>query len=141
MPKISLFNTKTYYFRTDDPIIACNNLYKIFTQKYLTQQKKNEIVRELNKKREQAENYIKKSEQKLSLIRNRRSLEEIANIIMANLHNIKPNDNQLKVKDLYQDNASITIKLKPRISPQNNAEIFYRKFKIKNLKSTISQKI
>ena len=81
MPKIRLFNTKTYYFRTDDPIIACNNLYKIFTQKYLIQQKKNEIVRELNKKRKQAANYIKKSEQKLSLLRNRRSPEEIANII------------------------------------------------------------
>ena len=133
MPKIRLFNTKTYYFRTDDPIIACNNLYKIFTQKYLIQQKKNEIVRELNKKRKQAANYIKKSEQKLSLLRNRRSPEEIANIIMANLHNIKPNDRLIKVKDLYHENASITIKLKPRISPQNNAEIFYRKFKNQKL--------
>ena len=39
----------------------------------------------------------------------------------------------IKVKDLYHENASITIKLKPRISPQNNAEIFYRKFKNQKL--------
>ena len=52
---------------------------------------------------------------------------------MANLHNIKPNDRLIKVKDLYHENASITIKLKPRISPQNNAEIFYRKFKNQKL--------
>ena len=133
MPKISFFDTKTYYLKTDDPIIACNNLYKIFTQKYLIQQKKNEIVRDLNKKRKQAANYIKKSEQKISLLRNRRSPEEIANIIMANLHNIKPNDNQIKVKDLYHKNSNITIKLKPCISPQKNAEKLYRKFKNQKL--------
>ena len=133
IPRITLFDTKNSYLRTDDPIIACNNLYKIFTQKYLIQQKKNEIIRTLNKKHKQAANYIEKSEQKISVLRNRRSLEEIANIIMANLHNIKPNDKEIKVKDLYHENASITIKLKPHISPQNNAEILYRKFKNQKL--------
>ena len=52
---------------------------------------------------------------------------------MANLHNIKPNDNQIKVKDLYHKNANITIKLKPHISPQHNAEKLYRKFKNQKL--------
>ena len=145
LPKITLFDTKTYYCKTDDPIVACNHLYKIFTQKYLTQQKKNEIIRDLNKKRKKTINYIKKSEQKISLLKNRRSLEEIANIIMANLNNIKPNNDQIKVKDLYNETATITIKLKPQISPQKNAEILYRKSKnqkieINNIKKNVAAK-
>ena len=101
LPKISLFDTKTHCFKTDDPIIACNELYKIFTQKYLTQQKKDELTRDLNKKRKQAANYIKKSEAKISHLRDRRSLEEIAHIIMANLHNINPNDAQIEVPESF----------------------------------------
>ena len=133
LPKISLFDTETHYFKTDDPIIACNELYKIFTQKYLTQQKKDELTRDLNKKRKQAANYIEKSEAKISHLRGRRSLEEIAHIIMANLHNINPNDAQIEVPDLYHETANITIKLKPQISPQKNAEILYRKSKNQKL--------
>jgi predicted ribosome quality control (RQC) complex YloA/Tae2 family protein len=133
LPKISLFDTATHCFKTDDPIIACNELYKIFTQKYLTQQKKDELTRDLNKKRKQAANYIEKSEAKISHLRGRRSLEEIAHIIMANLHNINPNDAQIEVPDLYHETANITIKLKPQISPQKNAEILYRKSKNQKL--------
>ena len=133
LPKISLFDTETHCFKTDDPIIACNELYKIFTQKYLTQQKKDELTRDLNKKRKQAANYIKKSEEKVSHLRDRRSIEEIAHIIMANLHNINPNDAQIEVPDLYHEGSQITIKLKPQISPQKNAEILYRKSKNQKL--------
>ena len=133
LPKISLFHTETHCFKTHDPIIACNKLYKIFTQKYLTQQKKDEITRELKKKRKQAANYIKKSEEKISYLKEQRSLKEMAHIIMANLHNINPNDAQIVVKDLYHETAYVTIKLKPQISPQKNAEILYRKSKNQRL--------
>ena len=133
LPKISLFDTELHCFKTDDPIIACNELYKIFTQKYLTQQKKDRIMRELNKKRKQAANYIEKSEVKISHLRNRRSLEEVAHMIMANLHNINPNDTQIEVQDLYRETNNVTIKLKPQISPQRNAEILYRKSKNQRL--------
>ena len=40
LPKISLFDTELHCFKTDDPIIACNELYKIFTQKYLNSAEK-----------------------------------------------------------------------------------------------------
>ena len=133
LPKISLFDTELHCFKTDDPIIACNELYKIFTQKYLTQQKKDRIMRELNKKRKQAANYIEKSEVKISHLRDRRSLEEVAHMIMANLHNINPNDTQIEVQDLYRETTNVTIKLKPQISPQRNAEILYRKSKNQRL--------
>ena len=85
------------------------------------------------KKRKQAANCIEKSEAKISHLRGRRSLEEIAHIIMANLHNINPNDAQIEVPDLYHETANITIKLKPQISPQKNAEILYRKSKNQKL--------
>jgi predicted ribosome quality control (RQC) complex YloA/Tae2 family protein len=52
---------------------------------------------------------------------------------MANLNIINPNDAQIEVPDLYHENTNITIKLKPQISPQRNAEILYRKSKNQRL--------
>jgi len=48
---------------------------------------------------------------------------------MANMHLIKPGTAQVSLPDFYNNNQLIEIKLKQELSPQKNAEVFYRKSK------------
>lgn len=57
-----------------------------------------------------------------------RDPEEIGHIIMANLHALKQGMEKVELEDYYQG-GTITIKLRPEITPQKNAEIWYRKQK------------
>lgn len=55
-------------------------------------------------------------------------LEEVGHIIMANLHAIKEGDTSVELHDFYRD-ETIKVKLKKNLSPQKNAEEYYRKAK------------
>ncbi len=70
--------------------------------------------------------------------------EETANILMANLHAIPARAETVILYDFYQ-NADREIKLKKDLSPQKNAENYYRKSKnlsveIENIQKTIEIK-
>ncbi|NQW28069.1 MAG: fibronectin/fibrinogen-binding protein [Flammeovirgaceae bacterium] len=126
-PKISLLHSEGT--ETTDPLEICNGFYKIFTGDYLFKLKKQSHIRDLIKKRTHAQHYISKSKEKLKSLKDQRSIEEIANIIMANLHLIDPKKDHIELPDLYREGEVITLKLKSNISPQKNAEILYKKSK------------
>jgi predicted ribosome quality control (RQC) complex YloA/Tae2 family protein len=54
--------------------------------------------------------------------------EEIGHILMANLHQIEERAERVELFDFYR-NTTISIKLRSDLSPQKNAENFYRKSK------------
>jgi len=60
------------------------------------------------------------------------SLEELkrqGDLVLANIANIGPGQEQLVCSDLFQpDGTPVTIKLNPNISPAQNAQAFYRQF-------------
>ena len=58
-----------------------------------------------------------------------------ADLIMANLNSIKPFDEQVILSD-FTTNEPIKIPLKKGLSPQKNAENFYRKSKNQNIQIT-----
>ena len=72
--------------------------------------------------------YLTKTSAKLEDVENNSRHQEIADILMANLHNIKPNASEATLFDFYK-NEQLTIKLKKDLSPQKNAEYLYRKAK------------
>lgn len=71
----------------------------------------------------------------LEKLENKRSDEEIGHLIMANLHNIPPRAEKVTLEDFYNDGATVDIKLKPELSPQKNAEVFYQKQKKRKTKN------
>lgn len=126
------------------PIKACNELYKMMVGSFFLNREKDRITLNLNQVIARSRNYIKKNHKKLQEIKNRRKYDEIANIIMANLHQIKPNVKKVTLTDFYSD-KEIDIKLNPKLSPQKNAEQYYRKSKnerieIEKLEQNISKK-
>lgn len=143
-PYISLVTQEKNYSYTSDPIEACNLLAAKYFQSYLFRKEKDKAILNIEKEIYKGESYIRKTENKLkdriAGIKN----EEIANILMANLH-VKPNhQNAIELFDFYR-NENITIKIKPRLTLQDNAQIFYRKAKnkqieIDKLKENIKEK-
>lgn len=104
------------------------NFYSSFTKDfYITKQKKQAFVA-LQTKIKSIEKYLFSAKTKLNILENHLSYDKIGHILMANLHLNILNQNAIKLLDFYT-NSEIEIKLKPLLSLQKNAEIYYRKAK------------
>lgn len=109
-------------------IEAINDFFYIYSRYHFFEKEKNDIIRMLERQKMQSLNYVEKAKAKLNEIENSIKNEEIANIIMANLHQIPPKAEEVELLNFYT-NQPIKIKLKKGLSPQKNAESYYRKAK------------
>jgi len=142
--KISYKENQNLCFQSNDAIELSNKLYFEKINRDVMQKRKSVLIRDINKDLKKAKNYIFKSKYRLKAINERKSYEEIANLIMANLHAIKRNLRYVELDDFYT-NKKIEIKLNPDLSPQKNAEHYYKKAKnekieIQNIEKNILYK-
>jgi len=127
-PVFSLLKTSECESLPNDPIAAINAFYLYFSKTYFFETKKENFLRVLLKKKKQIENYINKSEQKLSSLFDGPQPKEIGDIIMANLHGISIGQSEVTLFNFYSE-SDIKIRLNKKLSPQKNAENYYRKGK------------
>jgi predicted ribosome quality control (RQC) complex YloA/Tae2 family protein len=111
-----------------DPIEASNAFYYAFTRINVFDKEKAILVKALQKQKMRSQIYIDKNYQQLSDIDTGVKHDEIANIIMANLHAIPERTDVIELYDFYRD-TPLKVRLKPEYSPQKNAENYYRKSK------------
>lgn len=109
-------------------ISAINQFHNYFTKEFFFKLKKGQATNALNQKIKKSENYIVKTRSKLTSLEDQISPNQVADIIMANLHKIKHGASSVKLMNFYT-NDEIEIKLKKEESPQKNAERLYRKSK------------
>jgi len=143
-PFLSLVPVENSKLVTYDALEASNKFADLHHRHFQLAKEKQQIIQTVTKKIKQAKNYLAKTGNKLDEINNQRSLEEVANILMANLHTISSNKKEVTLDDFYKD-TPLTIKLNPKLSPQKNAENYYRKSKnkkieIQKLEENISSK-
>lgn len=140
-PALRLFKDVRVIKELDDPIAALNYFFtKHIKQAHLFDHKsavRNRISALLKKN----EHYISKTTSKLKELKERPKYHEVGDIIMANIHSIQPGSKKVKLFNFYR-NTETEITLKPTLSPQKNAEIYYKKGKnetieIEMLKSNI----
>ncbi|MBC7570364.1 MAG: DUF814 domain-containing protein [Spirosoma sp.] len=117
----------------DDPIDAANRFYVAYNGLSVFEREKADLLRLLDRRRRRAAALIDANMQRLMARDEGASHEETGHILMANLHDIPtsagvPSPERVTLHDFYRDQP-ITIKLKPDINPQKNAENFYRKAK------------
>ena len=132
-PTLSLLPVGTIQQTFSEPIEATNRFFIAYNGLSVFEHEKATLLRLLEKRRKRAETQIEISMQRLLLREEGASHEEMGHILMANLHDLSPKDGtklpeRLTLYDFYRDQP-ITIKLKPDLSPQKNAENFYRKAK------------
>jgi predicted ribosome quality control (RQC) complex YloA/Tae2 family protein len=117
-----------------EPIPAINYFYNQYTREYYLQKEKQAMVSQLQNQRKQVGNYVVKAQRQLDHIQQNSRSEELANIIMANLHAIPPKATEVELYDFYNDQM-VNIKLKKDQTPQKNAETLYRKSKNQKLET------
>lgn len=144
VPFLSLFEQGNSLSQHQSAIEATNALSRYYHQTYLFEREKSKQLQQLKSAYQKAEKYIRNTEQKMELLLQKRPFDEIANIIMANLHAIPKGTSKVELLDFYT-NELIEIKLKPDASPQKQAEQYYRKSKNQskekeNLESNLRKK-
>jgi len=111
-----------------DPVVALNKLFKAYISDYSLERgkfkKRNILLHQIRR----SESYIKKVETKLKKLKGEQNYSHLGDLIMANLHNIKAHQPKVTLHNFYDDTL-IEIKLKPSLSPQLNAEKYYKKAK------------
>lgn len=129
---LSLLETGNVQEVLQDPLEALNRFYYTFSGQSNISREKGEMIRILKKRIRQTESYLALNFEKLSELEAARKNEEIGHILMANLHQIPERLEKVELDDFY-NNQPITINLKKDLSPQKNAERYYRKAKNEKL--------
>ncbi len=131
-PVLSLVPIDRPVLTTTSAVEASNKFGELHYRYFLFGQEKKTMLGTLTRKINQGESYISKTQTKLSNLQEQRNPEEIANLLMANLHQIPSNKSKVILDDFYK-NEPIEIKLNPNLTPQKNAENYYRKNKNRKL--------
>jgi len=127
-----------------DVLEAANTFFWLFSSTFYLEKERKSALKLLGKRQRQTRSYLKKSEKKYIELEEQARYREEADILMANLHQIPKGAKEATLFDFYR-NEEITIRLKPQLSPQKNAENLYRKAKnqkieLQNLEKNIAQK-
>lgn len=127
-PTLSLLPVGEIEAEFDKPVEALNAFYYAYIRLNGIEKEKADIVRILNKRIQQTDHYLENTFKKLVQLEEGGRNDEMANILMANLHQIPARIESVELFDFYHDKP-IKIKLKKDLSPQKNAENYYRKSK------------
>ena len=141
---LSLLPCQSTIASTSDPLEACNLYFQKAVVRKNFETIKNQLLRTLSERRKKTLNYIQKTSEKLETMENVPPPSQTADVIMANLHQIPPGANKVKLFDFYM-NSNREINLKRGLSPQKFAEQLYKKSKNKKiefdqLRKNLSQK-
>lgn len=134
VPLFRLYPDDHTQFTFSNPVKALNAFCKTYTRQLALNSEKSNIYKTLNSRLKKNKNYIDKTRKKLLQLKDKIDDSRIADIIMANMNQIPPHAGEVQLFNFY-DNNEIIIKLKPHLSPQKNAEAYYRKSKNKRIET------
>ena len=128
-----------------EPMEAINEFFIRRVSTAAFQKEKLHLLTHVQGKLKQGKSFLDKTRQKLLALEGDVHYQQWADLIMANLNKIHPGLENIEVENFYDDLRPVLIKLKKGLSPQKNAEVFYRKAKnqvieINTLKESIQRK-
>ncbi|MCU0450081.1 MAG: NFACT RNA binding domain-containing protein [Bernardetiaceae bacterium] len=134
----------TDWWQSPDVVSALNEYYTHLARQYYFHSEKQELRRGLEKQQQKVAAYLQKGEERLIELELENRYEEIANILMANLHQVPARAASVELFDFYH-NQPLTIKLNTQLSPAKNAAVYYRKGKnhgveVARLQQNLAQK-
>lgn len=139
---LSLVEVGEILNKAQSAIEASQLFEKYYNTTYIFALEKDKLINSLNKQIQKTQSYLTETQSKLYDLENNISNESIGHILMANMHAIEADIEQVSLLNFY-NNDSIIIKLKKNLSPQKNAEWYYRKSKnekiaVQNAKENIA---
>lgn len=115
-----------------NPIHAVNELFYLALVRGNFEKDKNTLLKKYQEQLKRTTSYIQKSAQKLEELRNSPPLSQVADVIMANLHEFQGGKLEAELLNFYTGEI-VQIKLKPNQKPQDHAASLYRKSKNRKL--------
>lgn len=119
-----------------DPVEALNSFYRSFVQLRALVTEKRKLLSGLQQQHARLIAWLQINRERLQSIREDKRYRLWADIIMANLDKIPMGKTSVVLDDFYHENAPIEIKLKPDLSPQKNAEIYYKKARNQSIEAS-----
>ncbi|WP_026462671.1 NFACT RNA binding domain-containing protein [Adhaeribacter aquaticus] len=116
----------------DEPITAVQNFVRSYLTEYNFEKNYNLVQQQIKKKLEGSGNYLEQLEYKALELEYDNSFAQTADLIMANLTQIKPGSTEVEVFDFYHDKQTV-IKLSGKETPQKFAERLYKKNKSRQI--------
>jgi predicted ribosome quality control (RQC) complex YloA/Tae2 family protein len=140
-PKLSLYPLAKADLFFKQPIEALNALYRSYITDYCLESEKTKLRNALEDQIKKGESNIASSRQKLQALHATASYAHIGDLIMANLHQIPARQPTVVLEDFYTQKP-VSIKLNPNLSPQLNAEKYYKKARKQQIEiATLEQHI
>lgn len=130
---------KESLYHSKDSMEASNTFARFYSYSFHLKKEKNLVEGKIKNGLKKHNSYVKKLSMRMTDIQNTPKHEEIANILMANLHLQRPGLSSIELFDFYRD-QNITIKIKSDRTLQKNAENFYRKGKNQSIELDNLQK-
>lgn len=128
MPKLSIYEISSEDQKFAHPIDVLNSFYRSYFSIFKLGKEKSLRKNSLKAQIKKGESYIYKSSGRLDKVMSAANYRNIGDLIMANLHVIQPYSSEIELTDFYSQNA-VKIQLKSTLSPQLNAEKYYKKAK------------
>ncbi|CAD5299314.1 MULTISPECIES: NFACT RNA binding domain-containing protein [unclassified Imperialibacter] len=126
--QLLLFRAGEVLMETDSAIEATTVYAQKVSREFYLKTELHPLLQRLRKELKQTESYLKQSKAKLIELKEGKSYSQLADVLMANLHQVKEGQEEA-VLDNFYTGQPVNIKLKRALTPQKNAEIFYRKAK------------
>jgi len=128
-PSLSLLPIGTIALEFDNPLRAANEFYARYIQTLALHQERTAALSALRAKLNATQAYYDKNFARLVELEQDNNYKAWADLLMANLHAIPTAATQATLDNFYNNNLPVTIKLRKDLSPQKNAEVYYRKAK------------
>jgi len=127
-----------------DPLDCANDFFKTYIGHKTLNEKKSKILNELKRKKSKTRKYVSKASVSLNELKSANAYQQIGDTLMANLNAVVPGSDSIQLNNLITG-EEINIKLRSNLTPQKNAERYYRKSKnvsleIDNLKKNLRSK-
>jgi predicted ribosome quality control (RQC) complex YloA/Tae2 family protein len=111
-----------------DPIEAVNSFFQLATTESALEVEKKNALKYLQEQIKNKKSFTERNERKLSELLNNQHYQLWGDLIMANMHLVKPGMESVTLTNFYNQQP-VNIKLKIELNAQRNAEVFYRKSK------------
>jgi predicted ribosome quality control (RQC) complex YloA/Tae2 family protein len=110
-----------------DPINASNEFFYAYTHESGLERERSRLLSFLKNRLSGSETYYEKNFARLAETESDNNYKIRADLIMANLHNIRQGMEHIVLPDFYHEGRMVDIPLRKELSPQANAALLYRK--------------
>jgi predicted ribosome quality control (RQC) complex YloA/Tae2 family protein len=112
-----------------DPLLAVTEFYHRYQSRAGFDRERKAVLSTLRGRITQTKIYLDKIRQRQAELEGDAHYTRWADLIMANLHRLTAGMAEARLEDFHQPEQLVVVKLKEAISPQKNAEVYYRKAK------------